>query len=141
MFSIQKNAWANERKVIAHAINDTDTNANHTLTGLYAANAAHVGQLYFDQDLISKVEQNSPYTTNTQPLTKNADDFLLLSAARYIDPFVEYVYLGEDPSDGIFGWISMGMDGTKSKEVEPAAYYTEDGGVENEDGPFPPRPS
>lgn len=44
---------------------------------------------------------------------------------------MEYVYLGDDVSDGIFAWISVGIDPTKDRDVTPAAYNTEDGGVAN----------
>jgi hypothetical protein len=66
----------------------------------------------------------------------NANDGILAEEADEIDPFMEYVFLGDDVSDGIFAWISVGIDGTKDKSVTPAAYYTEEGGVENEDGGF-----
>lgn len=52
--------------------------------------------------------------------------------AETIDPFMEYVLLGDDISDGIFAWISVGVDSTEDTSVTPAAYYTEQGGVENE---------
>lgn len=45
---------------------------------------------------------------------------------------MEYVLLGNDISDGIFAWISVGVDSTEDTSVTPAAYYTEQGGVENE---------
>lgn len=45
---------------------------------------------------------------------------------------MEYVYLGEDVSDGIFAWITVGVDSTEDSDITPAAYYTEEGGVENE---------
>jgi hypothetical protein len=45
---------------------------------------------------------------------------------------MEYVLLGDDVSDGIFAWISVGVDSTEDSDVTPAAYYTEQGGVENE---------
>lgn len=45
---------------------------------------------------------------------------------------MEYVLLGNDISDGIFAWISVGVDSTEDTSVSPAAYYTEQGGVENE---------
>lgn len=45
---------------------------------------------------------------------------------------MEYVLLGDDISDGIFAWISVGVDSTEDTSVTPAAYYTEQGGVENE---------
>ncbi|GES63081.1 extracellular dioxygenase [Aspergillus terreus] len=119
--------------VLAHALNKTSVNTNNnTISGLYTTHSAHVGQLFFDQDLISVVEETSPYSTNTQELTTNADDGILSQEAEEIDPFVEYVFLGDSVSDGIFAWISMGMDATQDSEITPAAYYTENGGVENE---------
>lgn len=45
---------------------------------------------------------------------------------------MEYVFLGDDVSDGLFAWITVGIDGTEDSDVTPAAYYTEEGGVENE---------
>lgn len=45
---------------------------------------------------------------------------------------MEYVLLGDDVSDGIFAWISVGVDSTEDTSVSAAAYYTEQGGVENE---------
>jgi hypothetical protein len=50
---------------------------------------------------------------------------------------MEYVYLGDDVSDGIFAWITVGMDPTQDTTVTPAAYYTEEGGIENENSGAP----
>lgn len=77
------------------------------------------------------MEKTSPYNTNTQQLTTNAQDGILSEEAETIDPFMEYVYLGDNVSDGIFAWISVGIDPTKDRDVTPAAYVTEDGGVAN----------
>ncbi|KAF9887934.1 hypothetical protein FE257_009456 [Aspergillus nanangensis] len=119
--------------VLSHAANETTENTNNnTISGLYTAHSSHVGQIFFDQDLISTVEEVSPYSTNTQSLTTNAEDGILAEEADTIDPMAAYVFLGEDASDGIFGWISMGIDATENTEVSPAVYMTEDGGVENE---------
>jgi hypothetical protein len=118
--------------VLTHAANDTKVQPNDTLSDLYTAHSSHVGQLFFDQDLISVVEETSPYSTNTQDLTTNSEDSILAEEADTIDPFMEYVYLGDDVSDGIFAWITVGIDSTEDSDVTPAAYYTEDGGVENE---------
>ncbi len=32
--------------------------------------------------------------------------------AAAMDPVVQYVWLGEQPSDGILGWITIGIDPT-----------------------------
>ncbi|KAL4981482.1 Intradiol ring-cleavage dioxygenase [Aspergillus falconensis] len=117
--------------VLSHPA-DTATNANDTLSGLYTTTSSHVGQIFFDQDLISLVEATDPYSTNTQELTVNADDSILSQELEDdIDPFVEYVLLGEDVTDGIFAWINVVIDSSQSSSVTPAAYLTEDGGVEN----------
>lgn len=101
---------------------------------MYSTHVSHVGQVYFDQDLISVVEETDPYTTNTQELTENADDQLLAQEADSgIDPFVEYVFLGDDVSDGIFAWISVVIDTSEDIVTTPAAAYTADGGEESSD--------
>lgn len=101
--------------------------------------ASHIGQIFFDQSLITEVESNAPYAGNTQELTTNEEDFILAQEADTSDPFVEYVYLGDVPSDGILGWITIGIDPTAETEANPAVTWTEDGGVENENGGgFPP---
>ncbi|KAL4949832.1 Intradiol ring-cleavage dioxygenase [Aspergillus filifer] len=120
--------------VLSHPANETTVNANNTISGLYTSTSSHVGQIFFDQDLISTVEATGVYATNTQELTLNSEDSILLQELEDdIDPFVEYVLLGEDVTDGIFSWITVVIDSSKSSSVTPAAYYTEDGGVENED--------
>ncbi|KAL5120190.1 hypothetical protein ACEQ8H_002016 [Pleosporales sp. CAS-2024a] len=118
-------------------------NANNTLVG---GSIAHVGQIFFDQSLIGLVEQEAPYTSNTQTLTENARDFILASEAATTDPFVEYVLLGDNVSDGLFGWLAFGVDLTASYDATPAVFWTENGGVENENsrpgpGGRPPFPS
>ncbi|KAF7531861.1 hypothetical protein G7054_g8472 [Neopestalotiopsis clavispora] len=56
---------------------------------IYDLTANHVGQLYFDQDLSDAVEVYSPYNTNTQPITTNEEDFLLLDGLATSDPIVQ----------------------------------------------------
>ncbi|PBK74283.1 aromatic compound dioxygenase [Armillaria solidipes] len=91
----------------------------------------HVGQVYFDQDLITAVEETSPYNTNTQSFTTNAQDGILGQAAEDIDPVLEYVCLGDDITDGLLAWGSMGIDLSASYVVQSAATLTENGGVAN----------
>jgi protocatechuate 3,4-dioxygenase beta subunit len=95
--------------------------------------ASHVGQTFFDQDLISLVETTAPYNTNTQELTTNAEDSILSEEAdEGVDPVMDYTLLGDSVEDGIFAWIAFGIDGTSSYSVTPAATYYASGGVENE---------
>lgn len=69
-----------------------------------------MGQLFFDQDLITAVSTADVYKTNTQTVTR--DSILAGAAANEFDPFVEYIYLGDSVEDGIFAWISVGVDMT-----------------------------
>lgn len=115
--------------IIVHA--DATVYANGTL-GAQAASSMHVGQAFFDQDLITAVEATSPYSTNTQQLTENADDSILAeeTATDGVDPMFEYTYLGDSIEDGLFAWIAFGVDTTESSTVKPAAYLYAEGGVE-----------
>ncbi|KAJ9129621.1 Extracellular dioxygenase [Pleurostoma richardsiae] len=109
--------------VLAH-INAT-VYPNNTIQG---GTIAHVGQVFFDQDLIDEVETTYPYTTNTQEVTTNADDYILVEEADTVDPVVEYVFLGNDVSDGILAWISFALNASASYDVGAAAVLGEDGG-------------
>ncbi|KAI1344456.1 Intradiol ring-cleavage dioxygenase [Xylariaceae sp. FL0016] len=112
----------------------------HKNATLYANNTlgaetitSHIGQVFFDQDLISLVEATSPYTTNTQELTTNADDSIMATETETdgVDPIMEYVLLGDSIEDGIFAWVSFGVNATYTKVMDPVAFLTEDGGVNN----------
>lgn len=109
------------------------TNATRFCNGTLgnSVSASHVGQAFFDQDLITAVEQTAPYNTNTQELTTNAEDQILAEEAESVDPFHEYTLLGDSVEDGIFAWIAFGVNTTYSSTVTPAAFYYEGGGVAN----------
>jgi len=123
--------------ILTHNPNSTTVRVNNTLLSANTSaqvHASHVGQLFFDQDLISEVEATAPYSTNTQDMTLNSDDSILAQEADTTDPFVEYFLLGNTVEDGILAWISIGMDPTEDKEVSNAATYYEGGGVANSNG-------
>ncbi|KAF9878239.1 hypothetical protein CkaCkLH20_04277 [Colletotrichum karsti] len=94
---------------------------------------SHIGQVFFEQDLISLVEATYPYTTNEQALTTNADDDIMTTETETdgVDPVAEYVMLGDSVEDGIFAWIAFGVNSTFTKVMDPVVYLTEDGGVNN----------
>ncbi|KAF7932255.1 hypothetical protein BELL_0282g00050 [Botrytis elliptica] len=92
---------------------------------------SHVGQMFFDQDLITQVEAVSPYSTNNQPTTLNSEDSVLVDEAASSDPMINYSLLGETVADGIFGWLAFGVDVSKAYSVKPAASLYSSGGVEN----------
>lgn len=110
---------------MAH-INATINEKNQTLTG---GHVSHVGQLFFDQKLIDEAESVAPYTTNTQVLLLNAQDRIFANEAATSDPVLNYVYLGEGVEDGVFGWVTVGIDPTAVKTPSPAVGFGENGGV------------
>ena len=113
---------------------------NNTFAGL---TTSHIGQVFFDQSLSTEVEATTPYSTNTQPVTTNAEDSILAQEADVGDPLAEYSLLGDSVSDGILAWIAFGINITETDTISPAATYGEDGGVANNNtggfggGPFP----
>jgi protocatechuate 3,4-dioxygenase beta subunit len=78
---------------------------NNTLSG---GIVAHVGQIFWNQDLIYLVESSYPYNTNNITITPNADDRVFQTETEDdSDPVTDYVYLGTDLSEGLFGWITI----------------------------------
>ena len=117
--------------VIAH-LNSTIL-PNNTLTG---GTVTHVGQVFFDQDLISQVEVTSPYNTNTNNLTTNAEDRVFSDETENTtsDPVIEYVLLGDDISDGLFGWITIAVNSSAAYDPNYSFVYTSDGSVAESGG-------
>lgn len=93
--------------------------------------AAHIGQVFWDQDLIDAVETTSPYASNTASLTTNAEDGILgnIISNTDSDPFFNYVYLGDSLEDGLFGWLTIGINTSASYTPTYSFELTEDGGV------------
>jgi hypothetical protein len=115
---------------MAH-VNST-INANKTISG---GSIAHVGQLFFDQNLIAEVEKVDPYNKNKDRLTTNKQDGIMrFSASGLSDPVVEYVMLGSKIEDGLFAFINFGIDTKLSKKVRVAAECSESGCVANKNG-------
>ncbi|KAF2678779.1 aromatic compound dioxygenase, partial [Lentithecium fluviatile CBS 122367] len=101
---------------------------NNTLTG---GTVGHVGQLFWDQDIIDAVEATYPYNTNNITQTPNADDrvFATESATDGSDPVFEYVYLGSDLSEGLFGWVTIAVNTSATYDPTYSFVYTANGGV------------
>lgn len=108
---------------------------NNTITG---GRAAQIGQIYFDQNLIYAVEQLPPYNTNRMAIIENVNDFLFRAGANGDDPIVRYALVGNTLQEGIFAWIRFGVDVNANKPLNPAAFWTEKGGVMNPTGPVQP---
>ncbi|KXS17845.1 aromatic compound dioxygenase [Gonapodya prolifera JEL478] len=111
----------NHIHVLSHASTEIVVNGSYVSA---TATATHVGQIFFDQSLVSLVEAVAPYSTNTQQLTQNSADNIFSQSAASFDPVVNYALLGNSVSDGIFAWISMGIDTSKSSNVQPARVHS-----------------
>lgn len=118
---------------ITHLHVATETNAtllpNNTYTG---GTTLHVGQLYFEDDLVSAVEATSPYNTNTIAFTTwELDGWMLEEATTDYDPFVDYVQLSDDLQDGLLAWITIAVDlsSNHTANLTAAAHYYATGGV------------
>lgn len=96
--------------------------------------ASHIGQLFFDQDLLDEVEALEPYSSNTQDYTNNEADSILAESSVGADPFIEYIILGDSLDQGLLGWISFGINTSYTTTANPASYFYETGGVSNSNG-------
>ncbi|KAK6902835.1 hypothetical protein I203_108095 [Kwoniella mangroviensis CBS 8507] len=98
------------------------------------SSAIHIGQLFFDQDLLTEVATVEPYASNTQTVTENDEDSILAEEAieGASDPFVEYVLLGDSIEDGVYAWVTVGVNTNETVATSAAAYLTAEGAVENE---------
>jgi len=98
---------------------DATVHSNKTISG---GTVSHIGEVYFDQDLVDAVEKTPPYANNLLPRTKNADDFnMMQGSGGGADPVVEYVLLGKDLNDGIFAWNNLGINPKNKRTVMVAA--------------------
>lgn len=122
----------NHIHIISHAMSNTTIRTNGTILGSNGTtHASHVGQLFFDQELLSLVEATEPYVSNTQDQTQNSEDSILGEEADSMDPFVQYILLGDSVEDGILAWISIGIDSNADNSISSASTIYEDGGVAN----------
>ncbi|KAF4626270.1 hypothetical protein G7Y89_g11891 [Cudoniella acicularis] len=104
--------------------------SNGTIQG---GSVTHIGQLFWNEDLRAAVELVSPYNTNTQAVTTNAEDmWSIVQAENDYDPFPEYMYLGDSIEDGLLAWIQIGVnvtaDQSDSSYYAVAAVLQADGG-------------
>ncbi|RMZ84023.1 hypothetical protein DV737_g1363, partial [Chaetothyriales sp. CBS 132003] len=126
---------ATHTHLLAHT--NVTINENQTLA-VGSGSIAHIGQLFWNEVLRSAVEEVEPYSSNTQAITTNADDtWSIVQAENDYDPFPEFLYLGEDITDGLLAWIQIGLnvsaDYTDNDYYNIAAYLEADGGHVNSD--------
>ncbi|MBE3042930.1 hypothetical protein IMZ48_10240 [Candidatus Bathyarchaeota archaeon] len=118
------------RTVHVHVMVHTNAEVHENGT-IIDTHPAHVGQLYFDQDLVASVRATSPYSANTQQLMENSADYVLALEPAGSDPFVHYNLLGGEVAEGMVGWFTMGVDAGAEKEVAAATNRMEGGSQSN----------
>ncbi|KAK5461059.1 hypothetical protein LTS15_003122 [Exophiala xenobiotica] len=111
--------------------------------GYYSGRATHIhmvthtnatllsnGTITGGTDLIDYINDNVfPYTLNTITLTTNAEDRVFITETdTNSDPVLNYVLLGDKVEDGLFAWITIGVDPSAEYTTEAASVLTEDGG-------------
>ncbi|QKX58820.1 uncharacterized protein TRUGW13939_05948 [Talaromyces rugulosus] len=118
--------------VVGHIGNVTQL-SNNTITG---GTVAHIGQLFWDQDLIYEVEATSPYNTNNITITTNADDHVFDDETEdsTSDPVINYVRVGDTIGDGIFGWITIAVNQSATYDPNYSFVLTSGGGVAESGG-------
>lgn len=123
---------ATHHHVVAHVGNVTLL-SNNTISG---GSVAHIGQLFYDQDLITEVESTYPYNTNTIAITENADDRVFLAETENTtsDPVIYYVLLGDTVADGLFGFVTIAVDTSASYSPDYSFVLTSSGGEEESGG-------
>ncbi|GAW15798.1 hypothetical protein ANO14919_052200 [Xylariales sp. No.14919] len=127
MFPGHYSGRVNHMHVIFHT--EATVLPNGTLTG---GNVPHIGQFFWDQDLIDTVEATAPYNINNQSVTLNSEDHVFgeqETEGSDSDPVFNYVYLGDDVTDGLFTWIVVGINTSASYTPTYSFELTEGGGV------------
>jgi protocatechuate 3,4-dioxygenase beta subunit len=97
------------------------------------ASVQHIGQLFFDQDLINSVYKLDHYSAHldTLDIIENVDDKLYTSAnADGYSSVISVTQLGDTIADGLVGYITVGINAT-------AAGLTTTGGSVNPLGVIP----
>lgn len=117
------------RTTHAHVIVHTNVSENANGTLGQDTYASHVGQSFFDQDLLAAINQAAPYSYNVQKQTLNSEDSILAEEADGTDPLLSYVMLGDTIEDGLLAWSAVGINTSYSNLLRAASSYYASGGV------------
>ncbi|GAA5878415.1 hypothetical protein JCM8547_003593 [Rhodosporidiobolus lusitaniae] len=92
-----------------------------------AGTVEHIGQLFFSESWNSLVFNTSTYLDTAQTRTYNDDDSILqqdLSAGDW--PFVDTQLVGESVEEGLYGYITIGIDTSAEQSISTTNYMTSD---------------
>jgi hypothetical protein len=118
---------------------DYEINENGTLAS-HSGSLIHVGQLFYDETWNDQVATVYPYSVNTNSRTYNDEDSILATAFEdgfnaYVEYALSFLYcrvmltslyslelLGSDVSEGLLGYITVGVDTTASYSISNTNY-------------------
>lgn len=106
---------------------DWEEAANGTLIS-HAGTVSHIGQFFFNETWNDLVFSTSPYDDNTNERTYNdADSILEEENADGNNAFIDLVLIGADISDGLVGWVTMGVNASASYSITNTNYLNSTG--------------
>lgn len=117
---------------------DWEVNENGTLMS-HAGTVIHNGQFFFHELWNDIVLADQPYTENKNKRTLNKDDHILDEEnADGNNAFLELELLGENVSDGILGYITMGVNSSAMYDIHNSNYLnsSSDTGTTGTQEPF-----
>jgi protocatechuate 3,4-dioxygenase beta subunit len=98
----------------------------------HAGTVVHNGQFFFHETWNDRVFTDKPYTDNPNKRTLNKDDHILSEEnADGNNAFMDLELLGNSLSDGILGYITMGVNSSASYDIQNTNYLSP--AVQNED--------
>ncbi|KAF9040300.1 aromatic compound dioxygenase [Hymenopellis radicata] len=117
--------WYSPRTVHIHIIAHLDATVadNGTLVG---GSQIHVGQLFFDEDLTTAIHALSPYSARSDANRPSNDHDQVYPQSNTTGwyPVVDVVKLGSDYSDGILGYITVGVSSSGNTTTSDPGLHT-----------------
>ncbi|KAG8816478.1 hypothetical protein FRC17_000324 [Serendipita sp. 399] len=115
------------RTVHIHTMVHTNITYN-TNNGTFTSRSGtlvHIGQMFFTDELSNQVMALAPYSQTTMTRTYNADDSILAQEnsngySGYVDTSL---LSSSDVSQGVLGFITVGVDSTAIHDVSSYNYY------------------
>ncbi|KAL1748150.1 Intradiol ring-cleavage dioxygenase, partial [Schizophyllum fasciatum] len=102
---------------------DGSMSDNGTLVS-HAGSLAHVGQIFMEEEWNDQVFALEPYTFNKNNRTLNSEDrFISEQNANGYNGFLALEKLGNDLSEGLLGYITIGIDSSASYSITNTNYF------------------
>ncbi|RPA79064.1 aromatic compound dioxygenase [Ascobolus immersus RN42] len=100
--------WYTNRAVHTHILAHKGSRLNgNQISG---GTVPHIGQLFWDMNLINQVKGQSPYNTNRMVLLPNQQDFIFQGASRQTNALMTSEFVGGRLTDGIISTITIGIN-------------------------------